>query len=317
MLWMALHLPHLPVEARAVLATGPLAVTEGVGSRRSVIASNECARERHILPGMDVPSALMREPALQLCDRAKADERRALHAIACWAHQFTSDVCVDAARWMIWLEVAASLRYFDGLSELQRAVEEGIRQLGYRASVGIAPTLEAAAVLSTLAEAPTVLNAAMLRPALDPLPLSRLPLDRKVLAPLQATGLMTMGQLLTIPFAALALRFGEPLPTYLRRLLGKEPDPRRRHRVPDTYTRRYDFMDPIETLEGVLFPLRRMLQECQGYLRGRDIALQHLSVTLRHRDAPDTRLELTTSAPRREAAHLFALLREKLERAQP
>ena len=43
-------------------------------------------------------------------------------------------------------------------------------------------------------------------------------------------------------------------------------------------------------------------------------AIQHLAVTLKHRGTAETVLRLVTSAPQRNAAHLFALLREKLER---
>src|SRR3569833_1200057 len=73
-------------------------------------------------------------------------------------------------------------------------------------------------------------------------------------------------------------------------------------------------MEGVENVDGLLFPLRRILQEFAGYLRGRDVAIQHLAVTLLHRDSAATVLRLVTSAPQRNASHLFALLQEKLER---
>jgi protein ImuB len=75
-------------------------------------------------------------------------------------------------------------------------------------------------------------------------------------------------------------------------------------------------MEPVVSLEGLLFPLRRVLQEFEGYLRGRDTAIQELTVTLRHRGAAETGLKLVTTAPQRDAVRLFALLREKLERTR-
>lgn len=95
---------------------------------------------------------------------------------------------------------------------------------------------------------------------------------------------ITEGDLLNIPHASLTRRFGQDLPDYLQRMLGERADVRRRHRVPLVYRRRVDFMEGVESVEGLLFPLRRALQEIEGYLR--------------------------------DAIRLFALLREKLERTQ-
>src|ERR1700733_15737902 len=125
MLWVSLYLPHLAVELRPLPESGPLAVTDGAGARRRVIACNTVALEAGITVGMDAPSSLMREPELRMFDRSKADERRAILAIACWAHQFTSDVCIDVARWMVWLEVGSSLKYFNSLASLHAQIKGG------------------------------------------------------------------------------------------------------------------------------------------------------------------------------------------------
>ena len=257
---------------------------------------------------------MMREPNLRLLPRSKADERRAMHGLACWAHQFTSDVCLDAARWTLWLEVGASLRYFNGLSTLHAKVRDGIARLGYTARVGIAPTLEAAALLAHHPDVLPVLNRSELHPTLSPLPLVSLDIGAKVIEQLHVAGLRTLEDLLAVPSDSLARRFGEGLPDYLQRLLGHRADVRRRHRNPQIYRRRFDFMEPVVSLEGLLFPLRRVLQEFEGYLRGRDTAIQELTVTLRHRGTAETGLKLVTTAPQRDAVRLFALLREKLER---
>jgi len=313
---MCLHLPHLAIELRPTPQDGPIAITDGHGSRRCLVACNSSARGSGISAGVDAPSALMREPTLQLLPRSKADERRALHGIACWAHQFTSDVSLDAGRWRVWLEVGSSLRYFNGLSILFAKVREGLARLGYTASMGIAPTLEASALLSLHPDMLPILNPSELGPTLSALPLAGLDIGAKVIEQLQLTGLRTLEDLLAIPSDALARRFGEELPNYLQRLLGHHPDVRRRHRNPPIYRRRFEFLEPVESREGALFPLRRALQEFEGYLRGRDSAIQELTVTLRHRGPAETVLKLGTTAPQRDAVRLFALLREKLERTQ-
>jgi protein ImuB len=315
-LWISLYLPHLAIELRQPPEPGLVAITAGTGPRRHLIACNPVVRDLGIQSGTDIPSALMREPNLRLIERSKADERHAMQGIACWAHQFTSDVCMDLARWTVWLEVGSSLRYFNGLSTAYEKVRDGIGRLGYTASFGIAPTLEAAALLARQSDALPAINRSELRRTLSPLPLGCLDIGAKVIEQLHVTGLRTVEDLLNVPSASLARRFGEDLPDYLQRLVGDRPDVRRRHRNPPVYRRRFDFPEPVESLEGLLFPLRRVLQEFEGYLRGRDTAIQQLTVTLRHRGTAETVLQLVTSAPQRDAVRLFALLREKLERTE-
>ena len=314
MLWVTVHLPHLAMELRPPQQPGPLVVTDGTGARRRVIACNTPALEAGIAIGMDAPSSMMREPGLRMFDRSKADERRAALALASWAHQFTSDVCVDISRWMLWLEVGSSLRYFNSLSIVYAQIKNGIEQLGYTPALGIAPTFEAAALLTKHPHILPVINRSEIRRTVGPLPLAGLQIGAKVIDQLHTTGVRTIEDLLGIPVDALARRFGEELPHYLQRLLGERADVRRRHRAPAVYRRRFDFMEGVESVDGLLFPLRRILQEFAGYLRGRDLAVQHLAVTLLHREGVQTVLRLVTSSPQRNAAHLFTLLREKLER---
>jgi len=313
MLWISLHLPCLAIEIQPPDETAPTAVTDGSGARRRVIACNAAARAAGIAAGMDVPAAMMRVPELRLSDRSRSDERRALNAVAGWAHQFTSDVCLDLARWMLWMEVGSSLRYFNGLSTVHGRIREGIAQLGYTALPGVAPTMEAAALLTRHPDLLPVLNKSDLRPTLAPLPLAGLDIPSTAIDQLHTAGLRTVADLLSVPPQSLARRFGEELTQYLQRLLGDRADVRRRHRQPLVYRRRLD-VESVESVEGLLFPLRRILQELEGYLRGRDLAIQQLMVTLRHRGEAQTALRLVTSAPERSASRLFALLREKLDR---
>ena len=237
-----------------------------------------------------------------------------MRALADWAHQFTSEVCLDVPRRLLWLEIGESLRYFAGLPALCSQITAGLTALGYAATRGIAPTLEAAALLAHQPGALPALNRADLEARLGSLALHSLALEAAALEHLQATGLTTIGEVLTLPSDALARRFGPATTDYLQRLLGQRPDARPRQVLPDKYRRRYECAQPIETLEGLLFPLRRLLQEFEGYLRGRDRAIQTIALTLRHWQRPETLLVLHTSAPVRDAGCLFALVREKLER---
>ena len=140
MLWLCAYLPHLPVELRQPPDSGPVAVVDRTNQRRWVLAANLDAQKAGIHPTMDAALALGREPSLRLVERSTHQEKKALLGLAAWAHQWSSDVCVDAERWLIVLEVGASIRYFGSLEALMGRVLSGTKALGYTVQLGVAPT---------------------------------------------------------------------------------------------------------------------------------------------------------------------------------
>lgn len=314
MLWLCLHLAQLALELQPPERDSCVAITDQRGSRRWLLVCNEVSRKAGLHNGLDAAAAMARVPYLKLIERSKPREQASLKALAGWAEQYSSFVCFDAQRWLLWIEIGASLNYFGGLPKLIQDVEQGIASLGYTAHCGIAPTLEAAALLTSHQYAPWVLQLSDLSAALAPLPLNRLAISHPVMESLRGIGWQTVGDVLAIPHDQLARRFGPQLPQYLQRLMGEQADPRERYRAPAIYRRCFELAAPIEAVEALLFPLRRVLGELQGYLRARDTALQALRLTLGHDHHTDTVIELHTSTPQREAACLLALLRERLER---
>src|SRR5690242_8126125 len=118
MLWAALRLPHFAIEIREPRDEQPAAICERIRSHRILIATNEGARNHNIVAGLSAPQALLKDPNVKFHDRAKNEERRSLRALADWALQFSSTVHQDLDRWLLWIEIGASLRYFDGLARI-------------------------------------------------------------------------------------------------------------------------------------------------------------------------------------------------------
>ena len=106
------------------------------------------ARGHGVESGLDAVTALARDPLLMLIERDVAAEKRALEALAGWAEQFSSDICLDTQRWLVWLEVGASATDFGSLPCLLATIQEGVAALDYSLTLGVAPTLEAAALLA-------------------------------------------------------------------------------------------------------------------------------------------------------------------------
>src|SRR5688572_28344941 len=131
MLWLALHLPSLPLEvyARASRGAVPLAVVSSTGSHASIVACNDAARRRGVKHGMPPAAASALASDLQLVTRDLAAEEAALERIAAWAIQFTPAVSL-APPSAVLLEIGGSLAIFGGLKPLWNAIAEGRRALG-------------------------------------------------------------------------------------------------------------------------------------------------------------------------------------------
>ena len=140
MLWTALELPALPLQIveRAGISREPLVVTEGPAQRQVVACANDAARHVGIREGQGVAAARALATDLRAVERDPEAERTALERLASWAGQFTPMACVDGQG--IVLEIESTLRLFEGHAKLIAAIRRGIHDLGFRATVGIAPT---------------------------------------------------------------------------------------------------------------------------------------------------------------------------------
>ena len=100
---------------------------------------------------------------------------------------------------------------------------------------------------------------------------------------------------------------------YLQRLCGTASDPRPAWRLPATYRARFEFAGEVHDTTALLFPLRRLLLEFQGYLRGRDCAVLRFTLQFEHYRQPASGVTIGMSAPARDAAQFLLLARERLQ----
>jgi protein ImuB len=249
--------------------------------------------------------------------------RSALATLALWALQWSSQVsvragsddahCIAAAHGAaLWLEIGASRALFGDHAALRARVAAELTPLGYGFQLGVAPTPQGATVLARARLASVAPTRAQLLAQLGPLPLRFLSLPDEQLAALHGAGLRHIGELLSLPAAAIARRFGPAASLYLRRLRGATREPLCCARAPAHFTSRCEFSGAVSDTTALLFPLQRLLAALQGYLRSLDRAVQRYSLCLEHHRADATRLTIGLARPGRDAAQFLALARERL-----
>jgi len=307
-LWIALHLPQLPLEAfqRGLPSPEPCAVAE----RQRLLVCDAKAGARGLRAGMPVTAALALAPNLRLREREAAAETEALLGIAAWAMQCTPNVALDFPE-LVLLEVSGSLKLFGGLGEIALRLQQGLTAMGYSARLAAAPTARAASWFARAGKQCLISDAALLETELSALPLSVL--QSREEETLASIGAGSIGDLLALPRDGLARRFGQGLLDALDQALGRLPDPRGAFVLPETFGAAIELPAEATQAEALLFASKRLLAQLEGFLAARAAGTRRLLLSLAHRAAPATRIELGLVAPCREAAHFALLLRERLQ----
>jgi protein ImuB len=317
-LWVALELPELPLQLaqRAGVSPVPLVISEGVSQRPIVACANRAAKEAGIRDGQAIAAAKALAGELRVVARDITAENDAVQRLAAWASQFTPMSCVDGQG--IALEIGSTQRLFEGHAKLTAAIRRGLHELGFHATLGIAPA-PLAARLFARAEAEGVqvrgcMELHEIRERVSGLPLFLMDWPQETLARLADLGVLRLRDILDLPSEGIARRFGPAIVESLDRLLGRLPDPREPYVPPPRFRSRLELPAEAEGIEALLFPLRRLLMEFEGSMRGRGAGVQRLTLVLGHGRKQRTYLTLDFSSPEREAEFILAIAREKLGR---
>jgi protein ImuB len=309
MQWIAIHLPNLPLEAltRALATPEPQAVAE----HHRIVACDGKALARGVRPGMAVAAANALACELAVHPRNPAEETEHLLGLAGWAAQFTPSVALELPDALA-LEVSGSLRLFGGLARIVAGVRDGCARMGFTALVAAAPTPRGAVWLARAGRELLVADPARLEDALAALPVRVLAGDADAREALAAIGAARVADVLELPRAGFARRFGPRLLDDLDRALGRAPDPRTFFVPPATFGARLELPAEVTQAEALVFAARRLLVQLEGYLAARAGGVRRLVLRLFHREARLTEVPIGCVAPRRDAVHFTVLARERL-----
>ena len=335
MLWLALHLPLLPLEAfcatlPAQQAPRPVALL----AEHRVSQVNAAAAARGLRPGIKRATALALAGDLLIAQSHPGREAAALQAVAHAALAFTPAVTLQDAQTVL-LEVQASLRLFGGLAALRLHLQAALAPLGHQVQMAAAPTALGAALLAQwhpsgrgdLVLGPHAIGLPALRTLLAQAPVWLLGPGREHADALQGMGLHTLSDLHALPRAGLARRFGQGLLDELDRALGQQADPRLALELPARFESRLELFARADTTEQVLHGAGVLLARLVAWAQARHARVAAFTLRMLHEPArqrlhadaaaaPATELRIELAEPALDAAHLQVLLRERLARLE-
>jgi protein ImuB len=266
---------------------------------------------------MTLGAALAAAPHIDARPRDAARELALMQRLAGIAAAFTPQVSIEAPDGLL-LEIKPSIRLFGGLRELCRRLRDAcladavLAQACAQPRFTLAPTALAALVAARAGARCFITDAAVLPARLKLLPLSALRWPEQENLRLLGMGVRTLGELMRLPRAGFAKRFGPTQLADLDRLLGRRADPRPRHTRRERYLGRVDLDHELDQHEGILHALRPLLGELEQFLRERQRGITALQSRFHHYRAAPTRCALRLAAPEANAERLLSLLRERL-----
>jgi protein ImuB len=315
MLWIAVTLPRLPLEV--FLRGSPSTESERepwiVADAHSVGVANEVALAKGMRPGMALSAAYALAPSMHVKQRELPREVEAIEHLAAWAGQFTPNVSLENQAGFL-LEVSGSLSLFGGLEVIMTRLRTGILALGFTASIACAPTARAAWWLALSGKETVIREEASLAAKLAALSIYTLGWSGDQLTMLTAIGTNTLGEVMALPRAGFARRFGQALLTELDQACGRVAEPRRFFTPPEQFTARLELPAAVEVASALLFAAKRLLTELAGFLAARASGVPHFDLSLAHDDLPPTVVTIHLVTAHRDEAHFTLLVRERFDR---
>jgi protein ImuB len=317
-LWIAAHVPQLSLLAlQSSGHAAPLVVLDADDHNQRVIDADANACAAGVRIGMTLGAALAAAPHIDARPRDLVRERELMQRLAGVAATFTPLVSIEPPDGLL-LEIKPSIMLFGGLRELCRRLacaclaDPVLARGKAQPRFTLAPTALAALAAARAGARCFITDPAVLPARLKSLPLAVLRWPEEENSRLLGMGVSTLGELLRLPRAGLAKRFGVARLADLDRLLGRRADPRRRVTRRERYTGRLDLDHEIGEHEQILQALRPLLGELEQFLRTRQRGITALQCRFHHYGAAPTCCTLRLVAPEANAERLASLLRERL-----
>ncbi len=290
-------------------ADEPVALVEVIsGGKARVIELNAPAFESRVDLGMTPTQATARCATIRLLSRDAGQERSAQEILVQTAEQISPFIEATGSG-MITVEWPAERRIDE--KELAAQVIQPLGSLGLDVRVGVAQTPFLALLAARTAR--HVLCVEDAETFLAPLPVGVLQPSDELAGTLRAWGIQTIGQLRALPMRETCERLGPEAVAVWARASGGAARPLDLVKPVALYSERSELDHGIETLEPLLFLLRRFLEQMIMRLEAAYLVVGKLRLGLRFETGSPYHRDFTIPQPTRNVDLLFRTLHTHLE----
>ena len=254
-------------------------------------------------------------PALAVSAGASESTQAILERLCLHAQRFTPWVSIDPPNALL-LEIKGSVKLFGSLAALEEDIDAAWSGLELHAQSSTAPSALAALWLARAGHKTLIEDPCQLAGRLASLPLTCTAWEGRLIGRLRTLGINRIGELMRLPRAGLARRFGPAMVLDLDIALARQAAPRRAFVARERFRERCDFESEAETVLYVEKALDPLIERCARFLRERQAGVQALEIRLRHRARSGTRVRLGLASVTGDVERLKEVARHRLARLE-
>lgn len=283
--------------------------------RRLAAVSFEAAR-LGLRPGQKATDARALVPELIVAEAEPEADAAALTALVDWCVRFSPAVAADAPDGLF-LEVAGASHLWGGEAGMLADLQARLKANGLPFRAAIADTPGAAWALTRYGQDGAVAPSGGQAALIAPLPPGALRLEPEAAAQIERLGLRRIAQLMEIPRAPLARRFGAQTLTRLDQALGRSREALAFRRPPTPWFARLAFAEPISTPEDMARVAFDITARLCARLEAGDRGARRFELVYHRLDGKALGVEAGLSLPGRDPVRIGKLLVPKLDVLDP
>ena len=303
---LSIWFPRLASDAslRSRPVEGPFALTLRSGNSDHLHCVNPAAIARGLRRGMSLADARAICPDLATRTADLAREAQALASLRRWAGRYAPMVASDGPDGLM-ADISGVPHLFGGEADLREDLHARLERAGLHASSAIAGTRGAAHALAR--HGGGIVADGQLAIGIGHLPITALRVDSDTAAALSRVGLMRIADLIPMPRAPLARRFGAGLVMRLDQALGAHAEPVAAEPDAPHFGVRMTLPDPIGLQSDVMAGLARLLERLCAKLAATHMGARRVRFELRRVDRGAAVVEIGLARPMRDPLRIAAL----------
>jgi protein ImuB len=280
------------------------------GNVELIVALDEAAERLGLAKSLPLAQARAMHPALTAIEEEPDADARLLDQLADWCLRYTPLVACDPPDGLL-LDITGCAHLYGGEEKLVADLAARLQRAGLARRIAIAGTTGAACAAARFGKSGIHRNGNE-RALIAPLPMAALRIPGETASALARVGLKRIGDIIDMPRAPLAARFGAELLRQLDRALGCEHEPLNPRRPVAPYLAEQRFVEPIAREEDVLTVIEKLAERLRLMLDRHGDGARRLELTLFRTDGALRRIAAGTSRPLRDPAEIRALFIERL-----
>lgn len=261
--------------------------------------------------GQGLAEARAMHPDIDVAEEDRAADKSLLEAIADWCDRYTPLVALSGSDGLF-LNITGCTHLFGGEQALLDDVLLRLFQMGFKVQGAISgsPGLSWAACRFGMSG---VISNDAAEEFLRSLPVASLRIEEEAIAALNKLGLTRVGDLLSVPRAPLARRFGKQVLLRLDQALGHEEEPVSPRRPVAFLSVERKLAEPIQTEEEILELTTRIAQSLCSSLETRGAGGRVFELVLFRVDGRVFRIIAGASRPLRDSRKIAGFFTERLK----